>query len=86
MRYEINAALDANDVERLLVVLRHPTCHLGTVDTKMATQYMASLKKFRTENSGTFMDIQWSSITHTLQGKISLKFGSVFLDKHNHFR
>ena len=69
----MNAALDANDVERLLVVLRHPTFDLGTVDIDIARQYMISLKTFRTEHSGTFVDVQWSSIIDTVQGNVSEK-------------
>ena len=64
----MNAALDANNIERLVVVLRHPIFDLGTVDTKLAREYMTSLKTFRTGHSGTFMDIQWDLITQTLQG------------------
>ena len=64
----MNAALDANDVERLLAVLRHPTFGLGTVDIDMARQYMISLKTFRTEHSGKLVGIQWNLITKCIQG------------------
>ena len=83
----MNAALDANDVERLLVVLRHPIFYLGTVDIDMARQYMISLKTFRTEHSGTFMDVQWTSITDIFQGIVSEKDIWIFFnDEHNKFR
>ena len=71
MRYEIDAALDANDIQRLLVVLRNPALNLGTVNPDMAREYMTSLKTFRTEHSGTFIGIQWSLITQILQGNNS---------------
>ena len=68
MRYELNAAIDANNIEKLVVVLRHPVFNLGTVDNKIAREYMVYLKKFRTEHSGTFVGIQWNLVTQTLQG------------------
>ena len=67
----MNAALDANSIEKLLVVLRHPIFNLGTIDNALAIQYMASLKTFRTEHSGTFEGMQWNLITQTLQGNNS---------------
>ena len=68
MRYEIDAALDANDIQRLQVILRNPAFNLGTVDTQMAIVFMTDLNTFRTEHSGKFVDIQWSLITKYIQG------------------
>ena len=73
LRYEIDAALDANNIQRLQVLLRNPTFHLGTVDSKTAREYMITLKTFRTQHSGSFVGIQWSSVTKTLQGNRSKK-------------
>ena len=73
LRYEINAALDANDIQRLQAVLRNPAFNLGTVDSKTAREYMVTLKTFRTQHSGSFVGIQWSIVTQTLQGNPSKK-------------
>ena len=73
LRYEIKVALDTNNIQRLLLVLRHPTFNLGHVDYTIARQYMESLKTFRREHSGTFEGIQWSVITHTIQGNYYVK-------------
>ena len=71
LRYEINAALDADDIQRLQVVLGNSAFNLGTVDIKTAREYMVTLKTFRTQHSGSFLDIQWSIVTQTLQGNHS---------------
>ena len=73
LKYELNAAIDANNIENLVVILRDPVFNLGTVDNKIAREYMAYLKKFKTEHSGTSAGIQWSLLTQTLQGNIKKK-------------
>ena len=73
MRFEIKLALDTNNVQRLLVALRHPTFDIGTVDLKIARQYMESLKTFRTKHSGTLDFLQWWFIKQTVKGNTYFK-------------